>query len=171
MPILCAIEQIFDSQAPTIEIAVDTPQCETFARQFHILKEIFMQFNRLYMPMVLLAPLFLCVSNAQAQEAAKSTTTTTTTVITTAVPAPKETVSEPEGYVSCSTVAAGWMDKTWHEAYQVCKYDTKSATVQGEAWVAGHWQCSQYTVSAKQSECTSWDWSEGHWIKTLAEIQ
>ncbi len=130
-----------------------------------------MQLHRLLTPVVLLAPLILGFTPAQAEVPAKSTTTTTTTVITTAVPAPKETVAEPEGYVSCMTVAAGWEDKTWHEEYQVCQYDTKSETVQGEAWVAGHRQCSQYTVDAAQSECTAWDWKEGHWVATLTETQ
>ncbi len=130
-----------------------------------------MQLHRLFTPIVLLAPLTLGLTSAYAEVPAKSTTTTTTTVITTAVPAPKETVAEPEGYVSCTTVAAGWEGATWHEAYQVCQYDTKSATVQGEAWVAGHWQCSEYTANAAQSECTAWDWKQGHWVATYAEIQ
>jgi len=71
----------------------------------------------------------------------------------------------------CTTVAAGWDDKIWHDQYQVCRYETKSATVQGEAWIAGHWQCSEYTVDADQSECTGWDWKAGHWVETFAEIQ
>ena len=130
-----------------------------------------MQFYRLVMPIVLAGPLSLGFAIAHAQAPAKSTTTTTTTVITTAVPAPKETVAEPEGYLSCTTVAAGWQDKTWPPEYKVCRYDTKSTAVQGEAWVAGHWECSQYTMVADQSECTNWDWAAGHWVKTFAEIQ
>lgn len=130
-----------------------------------------MQFHRLVMPVVLAGSLSLGFAGAHAQVPAESTTTTTTTVITTAVPAPKESVAEPEGYLSCTTVAAGWRDKTWHPEYKVCRYDTKSTTVQGEAWVAGHWECSQYTVVADQSECTNWDWAAGHWVKTFAEIQ
>lgn len=130
-----------------------------------------MEIYRLVMPIVLLAPLSLGFTNAHAQVPAKSTTTTTTTVITTAVPAPKETVAEPEGYVSCTKVAAGWDETTWHEEYQVCRYDKKSTTVQGEAWIAGHWQCSEYTSEAGESECTSWDWKEGQWVETFAEIQ
>lgn len=130
-----------------------------------------MYLYRLVTPIVLLAPLTLGFTSAHADAQAKSTTTTTTTVITTAVPAPKDSIAEPEGYVSCTTVAAGWQEKTWHEEYQVCQYDTKSTAVQGEAWIAGHWQCSQYTVDAAQSECTGWDWKEGHWVATLAEIQ
>jgi hypothetical protein len=171
IPKLCAIEQRSHSQATTIAVAEDLPQRETFAHYLHFFRGIFMQFNRLVMPIFLLAPLSLGFTSAQAQVPSKSTTTTTTTVITTAVPAPKESVAEPEGYVRCTTVAAGWEAKTWHDAYQVCQYDTTNTTVQGEGWVAGHWQCSQYTVGADQSECTAWDWSEGHWVKNLAEMQ
>jgi hypothetical protein len=136
---------------------------QSFAGLF---EDIYMQLYRIVMPIVLLAPLSLAVVSAHAQVAGKSTTTTTT-VITTAVPAPKEIITEPEGYVSCTTVAAGWDNNIWHDAYQVCRYDTKSATIQGEAWVAGHWQCSEYTMAADQSECTSWEWK----VATLAEIQ
>lgn len=134
-----------------------------------LFEDICMQLYRIVMPIVLLAPLSLAVISAHAQVAGRSTTTTT--VITTAVPAPKEIIPEPEGYVSCATVAAGWDNNIWHDAYQVCRYDTKNATIQGEAWVAGHWQCSEYTKAADQSECTSWDWKEGRWVATLAEIQ
>lgn len=131
-----------------------------------------MQLNRFIMPLILLAPLSMAFTSAHAQQVAeKSTTTTTTTVITTAVPAPKETTVEPTGYASCTKVAAGWDEETWHEEYQVCRYDTKTATVQGEAWIAGHWQCTEYTVGSAESECTSWDWKAGHWVATYAEIQ
>jgi len=129
-----------------------------------------MQLHRIVIPIVLLAPLSLGFTSAHAQVVEESTTTTTT-VIKTAVPAPKETVAEPDGYVSCMTVAAGWDDKIWHDKHQVCRYDTKSATVKGEAWVAGHWQCAEYTVDAGQSECTGWDWKEGHWVETFAQIK
>lgn len=130
-----------------------------------------MQLNRIVIPLLLLSPLSMALTSAQAQVAGKSTTTTTTTVITTAVPAPKETVAEPEGYASCTTVAAGWDDKTWHDEYQVCRYETKSDTVKGEAWIAGHWQCSEYTVDSQQSECTAWDWNAGHWVETFTEVK
>jgi len=131
-----------------------------------------MKLHQLIMPAVLLLPLSLAIASAQAQVAGKSTTTTTTTVITTAVPAPKESVVEPEGYLECTTVAAGWRDQSWHPEYKVCRYDTtQTTTAQGEAWVAGHWQCTQYSVVAEQSECTNWDWKAGHWVSTFAEVQ
>ena len=131
-----------------------------------------MQLHRLVIPVVLLAPLSFVFAGASAQVPAKSTTTTTTTtVITTAVPEPKDTAPEPEGYISCSTVAAGWQDKIWHPEYKVCQYDTEATAVEGEAWVSGHWECTEYTVGADQSECTGWTWSEGRWVKTFAELQ
>lgn len=130
-----------------------------------------MQLHRNVMPILLLAPLSIALNSVHAQVAEKSTTTTTTTVITTAVPAPRDTIAEPEGYASCTTVPAGWDDKTWHQEYQVCRYDTTNATIQGEAWIAGHWLCSEYTVDAAQSECTGWDWKAGHWVATLAETK
>lgn len=130
-----------------------------------------MNFHRLVMPFALLAPLSLGFAGAHAQVPAESTTTTTTTIITTDAPAPKETVAAPEGYSSCTTVAAGWRNTVWHPEYKVCRYDTKNTTVEGEAWIAGHWECSQYTVGAESSECSNWDWAAGRWVKTYAEIQ
>jgi hypothetical protein len=129
-----------------------------------------MRFHHLVMPIVLVGPLSVGVALAQETSTSKSTTTTTTTVITSAVPAPKEVVVEPKGYISCSTVAAGWHGKTWRSDFKVCKYDTKSPAVEGEAWVAGHWECSQYSMIADKNECTSWDWTAGHWVKTYDEI-
>lgn len=106
-----------------------------------------MQLNRFIMSLILLAPLSMAFTSAHAQRVVEeSTKTTTTTNITTAVPPPKETIVEPIGYASCTTVAAGWNEDTWHEEYQVCRYDTKAATVEGEAWIAGHWRCSEYAV-------------------------
>lgn len=130
-----------------------------------------MKIHRFVMPVVILGSLSLGIVSAYAQVPGKSTTTTTTTVITTAVPAPKEAIAEPEGSVSCTTVAEGWRNTTWHPEYKVCRYDTKNTAVEGEAWVAGHWECSQYTVGAAKSECTNWDWAAGRWVKTYAELQ
>ncbi len=128
-----------------------------------------MRINHCLVKVALLLPLSMGLASAQAEVSGKSTTTTTTTIITTAVPAPRETVVEPEGYVSCEIMPAGWQDKTWHPEYKVCRYDTKTTTVKGEEWIAGHWQCSEYTMDSAQSECTGWDWSEGHWAKTFSE--
>lgn len=121
--------------------------------------------------LTVLVPLSLGLASAQAEMAEKSTTTTTTTVITTEVPAPQEIVVEPAGYVSCRTVAAGWEGKIWHPEYKVCQYDAETTTVKGEEWVAGHWQCSEYTLESAQSECTGWNWNEGHWLKTYSATQ
>ena len=130
-----------------------------------------MRLHYLVMPIVLVAPLSLGLAVANAQTTSKSTTTTTTTVISTAVPAPKETVPEPAGYVSCTTVSAGWRDKTWVPERKVCRYDTRTATIQGEAYVSGHWECSQYSMMGDKNECTSWDWAAGRWVETYAEVE
>lgn len=130
-----------------------------------------MTIRRLITTVLLAVPLSLGLACAHAQVTGKSTTTTTTTVITTAVPAPKESVAEPEGYVSCTSVPAAWKENVWHPEYKVCRYDKSNAAVEGEAWVAGHWECSQHTVSASGGECTHWDWKAGRWVTTYAEIQ
>jgi hypothetical protein len=130
-----------------------------------------MQLYRLIVPVLLSAPLSLGLACAHAQTTEKSTTTTTTTVITTAVPAPKEAVVEPEGYVSCTTVPAGWKGNVWYNDYKVCRYDTQTPSVQGEAWVGAHWQCSEYTSDVGQAECTNWEWADGRWVTTYAEVQ
>lgn len=43
--------------------------------------------------------------------------------------------------------------------------------VEGEAWVSAHWQCSQYTAASGGSECTNWEWAQGHWMKTHSELE
>lgn len=131
-----------------------------------------MQLHRLIIPIVLSTPLSLGFAFAHAQTTAesKTTTTTTSTVITSEVPAPKEVVVEPAGYVSCTTSIAGWQGKVWHPDYKVCRYEAKSAAIKGETWVAGHWQCSEYTTTGSQTKCTNWDWAEGHWVTTIAEV-
>lgn len=130
-----------------------------------------MQFQRLILPFFLSTPLSLGLACAHAQTAGESTTTTTTTVITTEVPPPKEAVVEPAGYVSCTTTIAGWQGEVWHPDYKICRYETQSETVKGEAWVAAHWQCTQYTVKDSVTECTNWDWAQGRWVATIAEVQ
>lgn len=137
---------------------------------------------------------FIIFVNAQAQETTSTTTinpdtqeSTTTTVnpntqettvtktnpytqestttITTPVPAPQETVPIPQGYSNCFNVAAGWFNNTWIPEHTVCQYDARTQNVQGQAWVDGHWMCTQYTASA--GECTKWNWKSGHWVKTF----
>lgn len=130
-----------------------------------------MQLHRLIIPIVMATPLSLGLAYAHAQTTAGSKTTTTTTVITSEVPAPKDVVAEPAGYVSCTTTAAGWQGEVWHPEFKVCRYKTKSATIKGEAWVAGHWQCSEYTTTGSQTECTNWDWAEGHWVATVTTVE
>jgi len=117
--------------------------------------------------------------SSQAQEttivtaptAATDTTTTTAVatvtpngnVIVTPVPAPKEVVVTPQGYVNCFTVDAGWNGDLWVPAHRVCQYNNTDPSVQGVAWVEGYWACNTYT----NQQCTNWVWKPGRWVKTL----
>ena|GEM_PF-1970498 len=92
------------------------------------------------------------------------------TVIVTTVPAPKETVVIPQGYISCFMVPAGWnYQNIWVAEHKVCQYNPNNGTAaQGVAWVDGYWACTQYkNVQPQQGECTAWQWQAGHWVKTL----
>lgn len=95
----------------------------------------------------------------------------TSTVIITPVPAPKEITVEPQGYVSCGTIPAGWYGNEWRPEYKVCRYNPNTNTaVEGEAWVAGYWACNKYDVANGQGVCTNWNWVAGHWVKTYQEV-
>src|SRR5690348_14488814 len=76
---------------------------------------------------------------------APATTTTTTErhVIVTPVPAAKETIVTPQGYINCFTVDAGWFRDVWIPSHRVCQYEN---TGEGVAWVEGYWACTKYNV-------------------------
>jgi hypothetical protein len=126
---------------------------------------------------VTLASLILLIStNIYAQQAKTTETTTTTTtqtsngpvtvekrVITTTVPAPKEVIETPTGYVSCATIPAGWVDANWVTEHKVCKYENAT---EGVAWVDSYWSCTQYKIDT--GECTNWLWVAAHWEKTYS---
>ena len=92
-------------------------------------------------------------------------------VIVTTVPAPKEEIIVPQGYISCFTVPAGWSySNLWVPEHKVCQYpSTTGTTVQGVAWVDSYWACTHYKTMDKptQADCTTWEWRPGHWVKTL----
>lgn len=92
-------------------------------------------------------------------------------VIVTTVPAPKESIATPQGYVNCFTVPAGWnYNNIWVAEHKVCQYTPNNGSAtQGVAWVDGYWACIAYKNAAdiKQGECTDWQWQTGHWVKTL----
>lgn len=118
--------------------------------------------------------LISCISIFTAAYAQTQETTyvneTGQTVIVTTVPAPKEVVVIPKGYVNCFTIPAGWNYKNiWVAEHKVCQYtSTNNGTIQGVAWVDGYWACTKYkSTSSTQSDCVSWDWQAGHWVKTL----
>jgi hypothetical protein len=83
-------------------------------------------------------------------------------VIVTTVPAPKETIVIPEGFINCFSVTAGWYQGTWVAQHNVCQYPN---TPNGVAWVEGYWACTKYDIS--QGQCTNWEWKSAHWEKTL----
>lgn len=86
---------------------------------------------------------------------------TRTTKIVTPVPTAKEVIVAPKGYVSCFTVAEGWLNDIWIPAHQVCQYENSAL---GSVWVEGYWGCNKATV---EGVCTNWDWKAGHWEKKL----
>lgn len=121
----------------------------------------------------LFASLLFASSHLYAQENQTTETTTTTTkqtaagpvtvekrTITTTVPAPKETIETPTGFVSCTSMPAGWFNNVWVPARRVCKY---SNSAEGVDWVEGYWSCTQYTLDS--GECTAWNWVPAHWEK------
>lgn len=130
-----------------------------------------------FISVLLVSFLSLFSVNVLADQESSSTTTTTseapngdtvvkqvttkTTKIVTPVPTAKEVIAAPKGYVSCFTVAEGWVNDTWIPAHQVCQYDN---TAMGSVWVEGYWGCNKATT---EGVCTNWEWKTGHWEKKL----
>lgn len=115
--------------------------------------------------------------SAEAQNEAPTTSTTvvptpapgTATVVTqtpegttivTPVPAAKETIVAPQGYVSCFTVAAGWNGNVWVAEHKVCQY---KQAAEGVVWIDGYWACTNH----KAGDCINWEWKSGHWEKQM----
>ena len=128
----------------------------------------------LILSVLLVSFLSLISVNVLADQEATQTTTTTsetpsgntvvkqvTTKIITPVPTAKEVILAPKGYVSCFTVAEGWVNDIWIPAHQVCQYDN---TAMGSVWVEGYWGCNKATT---EGVCTNWEWKTGHWEKKL----
>lgn len=133
------------------------------------------RFNFILSALAGLMMLFVSV-NASAEEVTSSTVTTTsespeggtvvkkvtTTKVITPVPAAKEVIAVPQGYVSCFTVEAGWYNNIWVPAHQVCQYENSA---QGVVWIEGYWGCNAATP---EGVCTNWEWKAGHWEKKMA---
>lgn len=83
-------------------------------------------------------------------------------VIVTTVPAPKETIVTPAGYVSCFTVKAGWYQDVWVADHRVCQY---ANAPDGVVWIEGYWACNKYNNA--DGQCTNWDWKAAHWEKQV----
>jgi hypothetical protein len=129
--------------------------------------------SRLHFGFSVLCTSLLSLLSCASVQAQGTTTILPNNTIVTTVPAPKESIVIPEGYTGCFTVPAGWSkDNVWVAERKVCQYGgsatTTNTAVQGEAWVDSYWACTKYkTTTANQSECTSWEWRPGHWIKTF----
>lgn len=117
---------------------------------------------------------FVCVNVCSAEQVTETTTTTTQTpagntvtkvverrAITTPVPAAKETVATPSGYVSCFTVEGAWFNNIWVPSHRVCQYENAA---EGNVWIEGYWACDAATA---EGVCTNWVWKSGHWEKKL----
>ena len=100
------------------------------------------------------------MSNTATQVAntATKTVNTTTTVMITPVPAPKEVIVAPAGFISCLVIKAGWFNGQWIPDHRLCKYNPSS---QGVAWIEGYWACIKFTTTAGNGACTGWDWKPG----------
>ena len=128
-------------------------------------------------PILLVSLLSVIGVNAYADDNASTSVTTTTaqtpegntvvkevtkTVrISTPVPAPKEEIAAPQGYVTCFTVDEGWFNGTWVPSHKVCQYENSG---EGVVWISGYWGCNKAT---NDGVCTNWEWKSGHWQKTL----
>ena len=126
---------------------------------------------------VLMGSLLLTLAlPALAAEGETETTTTTSTtqtangpvtvekkVIVTHVPAAKEVIETPTGFISCTTIDAAWVNDNWVPEHRVCKYDNSP---KGVSWVDGYWSCVQY--KADSGDCTNWKWVAAHWEKTYS---
>jgi len=82
-------------------------------------------------------------------------------VISSPVPAAKEVIATPQGYIDCFTVEGNWFKDVWVATHRVCQYEN---TGEGVAWVEGYWACNKATT---EGVCTNWEWRSGHWTKTL----
>ena len=107
-----------------------------------------------------LSLIVLCMSFALLAGCASSRTTSmnATPVIVTTVPAPKEVVVVPRGYMACTITPAGYYNNMWIPAHRVCRYNKPGKV----AWVEGYWACTQYDTMGR---CSYWKWNRAHWVK------
>lgn len=82
-------------------------------------------------------------------------------MVMTNVPAPKEVVMAPSGYVKCVVAPAGYYQGHWIPEHRVCTYKNQPGRA---AWVEGYWSCATNHVSS--GRCAFWKWNQGHWVKT-----
>lgn len=75
------------------------------------------------------------------------------------IPAPREVVAIPTGYVNCKVIQETYADGSWRASHRVCYYHKKPGKA---VWVEGYWYCPRYT---NYGQCGSWTWRPGHWSK------
>jgi hypothetical protein len=77
------------------------------------------------------------------------------------VPAPKEVVMIPRGYVNCSVIPAGYDNNGyWVPKHRVCTYANQPGRA---AWIEGYWSCPSYQ---NNGICRQWIWNSGRWVST-----
>lgn len=81
--------------------------------------------------------------------------------ILTPSPPLKVLIPIPPGSVSCFTVKAGWNQRVWATAHDVCIY---SNSPKGTMWVFGYWVCDKYVLL--EEKCLNWNWKAAHWEKS-----
>lgn len=79
-------------------------------------------------------------------------------VIVTPMPAAREVMVIPAGYVNCRVVPGRWHYNSWVPQHKVCHYAHNPRKV---TWVQGYWTCTKYMQATCQ--CGNWDWHSSHW--------
>lgn len=79
-------------------------------------------------------------------------------VIITPVPAPREVVVVPAGYIKCRVVPGMWYYNTWIPQHHICTY---AGHPERALWVEGYWACTKY--SHKSGRCKHWSWRASHY--------
>lgn len=123
--------------------------------------EDFMWLTQFRWPALLMAFLSLaaCVNNTSHQP---NVVTVKRVVIVTPVPAPKEVIVIPAGYVNCTVVPGRWMYSTWIPQHHVCRY---AHNVKKVTWVEGYWACTKY--SQMSGQCKHWKWHSSEWYNRV----
>ena len=83
-------------------------------------------------------------------------------VIVTPVPAPREVMVVPAGYLKCEIVPGRWIYSTWIPEHRVCYAHAKD--LHKVTWVAGYWACTKHTGTGR---CKHWEWHSAHFHNAM----